>query len=131
LPFDATIAGDNLQPSFVQHGCHALHDEKQGAFHQPHGNGGDDGIQDAQARCLGQCFLATLLLLLGLPIGIGGWLPLLRMVNRTIRVGADFAEFAFLSAFRDEGLCAGFASLVLRPIALLVAPRRRALRKRR
>ena len=65
---DAAIAGDNLQPPFVHHGCNPFRDEKQVALHQPHGNGGDAGVQDAQARCLGQFFLAALLLLLGLPL---------------------------------------------------------------
>ena len=53
-------------------------------------------------------------------MGIGSWLLLLRMVNRAIWVGTDFAEFAFLRAFRDDGLGRRFARLVLRPFALLV-----------
>ena len=49
---------------------HLFSDEEKIALHQPHGNGCDDGLQDANARCVCQRLLAAALLLLCFEAGI-------------------------------------------------------------
>ena len=45
----------------------------------------------------------------------------LRMVDGAFGIGADFAYFALLAAFGDDGLGGELAGLVLRPVALVLA----------
>ena len=119
LCLDAPVPRDHLQPLFVQQREQLFGNEEKVALHQPDGNGGHDGLQDADSGCVRQCLLAAALLLLGFEAGIGLRRLLLRMVHRAGRLGANLPQFALVDAVRHDGLGGVLARFELRPLRLL------------
>lgn len=65
---DAVFPDEDGELALVQHRAQPFGQKQHVAFHQPDRNRFADSFEDAKARSLGQCFRATLLLLLGLPM---------------------------------------------------------------
>ena len=124
---DAVIPGENLDAPFLQLGKQTLDNKNEVTLGEAHRHSVNDGGKDAQAYGVGNRLLAALLLLLGILLGIdaliSGWPLLLRAVDGAFGVSADFPNLTFFCTLGDNGLGHRFASLILRPIPLLLRVR--------
>ena len=86
---EIVLAQNDCQTALVQHGGETLDHKQQVAFHQANGDRFADGVEDAQARDLGDGLLAAALLLFGLDCRIGRGLLLAGVMDGAIGIRAD------------------------------------------
>src|ERR1035437_5735325 len=111
---DAMLPRQHLKAVLFHDANQLLKNEKQVTLHQANRNGGAHSSKDAEAGCIGNGLILTLLLLLGLPLLIVAVDLRLGMMNRAGWVRADLVNSANVAAFGDDGLGSELAHLILR-----------------